>query len=293
LTLNSSPEAGIVHNLSRFIVVVLMVVGWCGGFAAAQTSQPTARPGPPSLNPDLPTLWIIGDSTARNGRDLGWGSHLPKYFDASKINISNQAIAGRSSRTFINEGAWARVLPQIKAGDFVLIQFGHNDSSPVDTGPARGVLPGIGDETREVTNRGGRTETVMTFGGYLRKFINESKSRGAHPIVMSHTARNIWTDGKIERGIGDFPKWAGEVADKEQVPFIDFTNLAADQWQKLGQEKMSTMFPRDHTHTSPEGADLNARFVVSGLRGLKPPVLDAYLSDAGRAVEADQTHVKP
>jgi lysophospholipase L1-like esterase len=284
-----------VQNLSRFIVLAMVLAGVLVGGAHAQTSQPAAPgrgAGPAPLNPNLPTLWIIADSTASNGRDLGWGSHLNKYLDATKVNIANRAIAGRSSRTFISEGAWARVLPQMKAGDYVLIQFGHNDSSPVDTGPARGVLPGIGDETKEVTGRGGQKETVLTFGGYLRKFINESKEKGAHPILMSHTARNIWTDGKVERGIGEFPKWTGEVAAKEHVPFIDFTNMAADTWEKMGAEKMAAMFPRDHTHTSAEGADLHARLVVSGLRGMPNAPLDGFLTEAGRGLEAQGKYAR-
>jgi lysophospholipase L1-like esterase len=288
----SFAEADNVRNISCLIVLALAYVGAFSASVAAQTSQPATRPGPAALNPNLPTVWIIADSTASNGRDLGWGSHLSKYLDAAKVNVANRAIAGRSTRTFINEGAWARVLPQIKAGDFVLIQFGHNDSSPVDTGPARGVLPGVGEEIQAVTNRSGQVEMVMTFGGYLRKFINDSKAKGAQPILMSHTARNIWTDGKIERGIGEFPKWTAEVAAKENVPYVDFTNMAADEWETMGQAKMATMFPRDHTHTSAEGADFHARLVIAGLRGLKPAVLDPYLSEAGQAIAANAKYAR-
>src|ERR1700730_13795640 len=91
--------------------------------APRQTSVAQNAP----LNPALPTLFIVGDSTARNQADLGWGDHFAHYFDTSRINIANRAHAGRSSRTFINEGSWDKVLAEMKPGDFVLLQMGHND----------------------------------------------------------------------------------------------------------------------------------------------------------------------
>ena len=77
----------------------------------------------------LPNLFVVGDSTASNGPDLGWGSHLAGYFDESKINVHNRARGGRSSRTFQTEGLWDKVLEELAPGDFVLIQFGHTNSS--------------------------------------------------------------------------------------------------------------------------------------------------------------------
>src|SRR5438034_729084 len=103
-------------------------------------------------NPAAPTIFIVGDSTASNTAQgqLGWGDPFTSYFDRAKINVVNRARAGRSSRTFQTEGLWERVLADLKAGDFVLIQFGHNDGGPLDTGRARGSLAGMGDEGREV-----------------------------------------------------------------------------------------------------------------------------------------------
>src|SRR5260221_14057577 len=103
---------------------------------ATAFSQTPATPDAPTqtsvvqnapLNPALPTLFIVGDSTARNQADLGWGDHFAHYFDTTRVNIANRAHAGRSSRTFINEGSWDRVLTEMKPGDFVLLQMGHND----------------------------------------------------------------------------------------------------------------------------------------------------------------------
>ncbi len=99
------------------------------------------------------TLYIIGDSTVRNTtkpNDLwGWGSIIQDYFDSSKLYVSNQAMAGRSTRTYVKEGRWDKVLSTLKAGDFVMIQFGHNDGAKPDTSKAgyRGVLRGTGEDS--------------------------------------------------------------------------------------------------------------------------------------------------
>ena len=103
----------------------------------------------------LPTIYIIGDSTVKVGTagQRGWGDELGAFFDAQRINVVNHAIGGRSSRTFITEGRWAASLAQMQKGDYLLIQFGHNDSSAVnDASRARGSLKGIGPETQEIDN---------------------------------------------------------------------------------------------------------------------------------------------
>ena len=102
-----------------------------------------------------PTLFIVGDSTVKNNTagQQGWGDPLIKLFDPEKIKVENHAIGGRSSRTFQNEGRWDRILGAAKPGDFVLVQMGHNDGGSLDDPRrARGSLPGIGDETREIDN---------------------------------------------------------------------------------------------------------------------------------------------
>src|ERR671932_761744 len=102
----------------------------------------------------------VGVTTANNNANgaQGWGDPFVAFFDASKINVLNRARAGRSSRTFLTEGLWDKVLQDLKPGDFVLIQFGHNDGGPLDTGRARGSLPGLGEEAKEVTMPDGRKE---------------------------------------------------------------------------------------------------------------------------------------
>lgn len=98
---------------------------------------------------DRPTLYAIGDSTVKNGKGKGdgglwgWGNYIAAYFDTTKINVENDALGGTSSRTFQTKGLWDSVLKKLKPGDYVLMQFGHNDSSPLDdTARARGTIKG-------------------------------------------------------------------------------------------------------------------------------------------------------
>jgi lysophospholipase L1-like esterase len=177
-------------------------------------------------------------------------------------------------------------LQDLKAGDFVLIQFGHNDGGPLDTGRARGSLPGLGEETQEVSMPDGRREVVHTFGWYNRKFISDVKAKGATPIILSLTVRNIWKDAHVERGSGQFRRWAEETARAEGVRFVDLTTIVADRYEALGEKKVRPLFGPDHTHTSLAGAEFNAEAVVAGLRGLKGDPFKNYLSARGREVKA-------
>src|SRR5437660_1368869 len=102
----------------------------------------------------------------------------------------------------------------------------------------------------------------------MRQFIAETKAAGANPVVLSLTVRNIWKEGKVERGSGQYRQWSPEIAKAEGVPFVDVTNAIADQYEKMGEAKVKAWFPEDHTHTSAEGADFNASMVVAGLKGI-------------------------
>jgi lysophospholipase L1-like esterase len=233
----------------------------------------------------VPRLFIAGNSTASNGKVNGWGSHLQKYFDPDKLFVLNRARAGRSSRTFVTEGLWNSIRDNLNPGDYVIIQFGHNDAGEInDDRRARGSIPGTGDETVEIENQvTGNHEVVHTFGWYLRKMINESRVKGATPIVLSMTARNVWSDGKIERE-NTFCTLARETAAQNRVMFIDLRNIIADQYELLGPIRVRELFPADHTHTGPDGAFINAALVVSGLKAANSPLIQ-MLSELGRSVD--------
>jgi rhamnogalacturonan acetylesterase len=224
------------------------------------------------LSNNKPTIYIIGDSTVRNTNrpQCGWGEMIGEFFDSTQINISNQAMAGRSTRTFIKEKRWDKVLSTLTEGDYVFIQFGHNEGSKPDTSRAgyRGVLRGTGDETVSLTWKDSSIEVVHTYGWYLKKFIKEAKSRGARPIICSMIPRNQFVEGKVKRANNDFGKWAKEVAESEGVFFIDLNAITADKYDVLGPDEVKKLFHGDHTHTNVEGAKINAASVVQGIRNL-------------------------
>lgn len=236
---------------------------------------------PEPANPALPSLILIGDSTVRNGRDdgqgkgaegqWGWGNPIAAYLDTTRINVVNRAVGGLSSRTYRTSGHWDRTKPFIKRGDWVAMQFGHNDASPVnDNSRARGVLRGTGPEQEAITNLlTGKPETVVTYGAYLRGYIAEIRAAGATPVVASPVIRKRWeADGKtVTRAGGNFAGWAAEVAKQEGVAFIDLNEWGAKRYEALGKDIVATMFPPDPetVHTNWLGAAVNAQLVIAGL----------------------------
>jgi alpha-galactosidase len=239
----------------------------------------------PAQTDSLPTLYLIGDSTVQNGSGRaadsmwGWGSLVGKYFDATKLRVVNRAIGGRSSRTFLTEGRWDGVLQEIKPGDFVMMQFGHNDGGGLTGNRGRGSLKGNGEETQTITNSAGVVETVHTYGWYLRQYIAGAKTKGATPVVVSQIPRNIWTDGKVGREANGYGKFAREAAEKGGAAFLDLNELVAARYEQIGEPTVREMFfqPGDHTHTTLAGAKLNAAMVAAGVRGLKDGKLAASL----------------
>jgi len=286
------------------LCLTFLTCGLLSGFAQVKdnTIAPppeSAKPIPEVINPALPTLWVASDSTAANGgpNATGWGVPLPDYFDLAKVNVVNRARGGRSSRTFITEGLWDKLLEGVKAGDFVLIQFGHNDAGALNEEPpgsnrplrARGSTPTLGEETQEIDNALTKQhEVVHTYGWYMRKMVADTRAKGATPIILSLTVRNEWRDGKVERHNGPWRKFSAEIAHASGFAFLDLTRLIADEYQRLGATKVATFFPKDHTHTGPEGAELNASLVVAGLKGIRKGPFKELLSAKGLVVEADR-----
>ncbi|MBB4044250.1 lysophospholipase L1-like esterase [Bacteroides reticulotermitis] len=229
-----------------------------------------------------PVLFTVGDSTVKNKDDdkngmWGWGSVIADLFDPNKISVENCAMAGRSARTFLDEGRWDKVYNALQPGDFVLIQFGHNDGGDINVGKARGELHGSGGESKVfLMEPTGKYQVIYTFGGYLRKFILDVQEKGAIPIVLSHTPRNKWKDGQIERNTDSYGKWTRETAESTGAYFIDLNKLSADKLQKKGAKKTAAFYNTDHTHTSFKGAQLNAQSITEGLKESDCP-LKQYL----------------
>ena len=233
-----------------------------------------------------PVLFTIGDSTVKNADknpdDMwGWGSVIHELFDLNRITVENHAMAGRSARTFLDEGRWDKVYNALQPGDFVLIQFGHNDIGDINVGKARGELKGAGDESKVyLMEKTGKYQVIYTFGWYLRKFIRDAQEKGAIPIVLSHTPRNMWDNGKIIRNTSSFGTWTKAAAEATGAYYVDLNQITADNLQEIGYEKglrlVGEYFKRDHTHTSLKGAKLNAESITEGLKAVDCP-LAGYL----------------
>jgi rhamnogalacturonan acetylesterase len=234
-----------------------------------------------------PTLWLIGDSTMQNGSGKGesglwgWGAPIAAMFDRTNLGVKNCARGGRSSRTFLTEGLWDKVLREMQSGDFVMMQFGHNDGGPLSGPKARASIKGNGDATQEVMREDSdRKEAVHSYGWYLRRYIADTEAKGAIPIVLSPIPRNIWKDGKVARASNDYGKWAAEAAKAGGAFFIDLNEIVARHYEAEGPEKVLAQYftAKDHTHTNAAGAKLNAECVMTGLRELKDCPLKALLA---------------
>ncbi len=258
---------------------------------------------PRPWNPKIPSLILIGDSTVRNGADdgqgkgaegqWGWGNPIETFFDTAKINVVNRAVGGLSSRTFLTGGYWEKALAMVKPGDFVVMQFGHNDGGAInDTTRARATIRGIGEETEEIDNQLTKQhEVVHSYGWYLRKFVDDTRAKGATPIMCSLIPRKTWDkDGHIARNKDDYAGWAEQVATAEKIGFIDLNDHIATEYDKLGHDAVMKLFPEvtpdEHTHTNLAGAQLNARIVVAGLKALPGDPLSAYYSPAAAEIAA-------
>jgi lysophospholipase L1-like esterase len=213
-----------------------------------------------------PTLYTIGDSTMADkinpdeNPEKGWCQVLPSFFDLNKITIDNRAVNGRSTRSFINEKRWESVYKSLKKGDYVFIQFGHNDEK-------------IADSTRY-------TNPHTAYRYNLIRFVTEAREKGAIPILFSSIARRNFNEHGVLVGThGEYPIEARLVAQEFNVPFIDLGYFSEVLEQSYGPEKSKDLhlhfkagehpyYPEgktDDTHLSYKGALEIAKIVVAEL----------------------------
>ena len=230
-----------------------------------------------------PVLFTIGDSTMKNGKgkgdggQWGWASFFTQFVDTNLITVENHALGGRSSRTFYTEGLWNKVLPGIKKGDYLIIQFGHNDGGSFNTGRARASINGIGKESQTfIMEKNGGPEEVFSFGHYLQIYIRQAKAQGATVIVLSHTPGNTWEGDKMVRNNETYGLWSKQVAEQEGVHFIDMNDFIAKRCEALGKEKTNELY-KDRVHTSQEGAIFNCNALIEGLKSISELGLNKYL----------------
>lgn len=278
-----------LYHATRRAAALLMAALALSLTATASADESATRPAADAK----PTLFIIGDSTVKNGNadGVGWGEVISEHFDLDRIDVENHAIAGRSSRTFRLEGRWDRVLEKAKPGDFVLIQFGHNDGAdPQDPQKPRGSLRGMGDETVTWFHPHlEREEIIHTYGWYMRQYVKEAKEAGLIPIVASYVPRAPRHGQTISTDLDDmYGTWSKQVAEQTDVAFLNLYGLIAEEYAKMEaeqphsvKEKLFVGGDRDYTHTVKAGAELNAKKVVEGIRDLegKAGKLANYLED--------------
>ena len=244
-----------------------------------------------------PVVFFTGDSTVKNADSdddgmWGWASQAYTVFDTTRVTLVNAAMAGRSTRTFVREGRWESVYNSLQPGEFVTIQFGHNDIRPIADRKARGTIPGSKDTLHVYKmDADGSYEVVYSFGWYLRKMIDDVREKGATPILVSLTPRNEWPGGRIERRDDTYGRWYREVVEQTGVDFIDMHNLSADFLDRKFavsslpadpekakakvaaiKQKAGRYFKKDHTHASKLGAQMNAQSFARGLKAAGSPL---------------------
>jgi lysophospholipase L1-like esterase len=271
-----------------FLVSMMALVAAASAMAQSPTQTQPAHDSIPPTSPTLhPALFLVGDSIMKTGTGTGdtgpwgWGSEIVSLFDPAKIHVYNEGHGGRSSRSFLEEGLWTNALDRVQPGDFVIVQFGHNDSANSKNYPDRATITGGGDETTEF-GVGPAKKTIHTYGWYLRQYVADAKAKGATVIICSPVPRNTWVNGKIRRGFDGYAQWAAAAAKTSGALFIDLNTIAADHYDALGQEKTATYF-NDYQHTKKNGARLNAESVVEGIKQLTDCPLRNDLASAPAA----------
>lgn len=210
-------------------------------------------------------LHLVGDSTMSDKPnqaypERGWGQLLPQFL-LPQLTVVNHAANGRSTKRFLDEGRWQLLLSELGNGDYVLIQFGHNDSKQSD--PARYAAFDSDYQT------------------LLKQFIANVRSRGATPMLASSICRrNFAEDGSLTRDLADYANAAAKVATETEVSFFDLQQLSCDFWQQLGKDASQPYFIQvpaglyqkfpdgkvDNTHLTLQGASKIAQFFVQELK---------------------------
>ena len=212
-----------------------------------------------------PTIYSIGDSTMSNRKagtnEAGWGQMLPEHL-TDAIRVDNHAQAGRSTKSFISEGRWQAVLNLLQPGDYVFIQFGHNDEKE--------------DEARH-------TEPMTTFKDNLRRFITEAQDKGATPVLFNAMVRRKFgPDGKLQNTHGDYIRAPFEVAEEMAIPYVDAEQLSRQLVEQLGPEDSKQLFmwyppkKKDDTHLNRKGALQMSKLFLDATAEVVPE-LKAYI----------------
>jgi lysophospholipase L1-like esterase len=214
---------------------------------------------------NLPVVYVCGDSTIcdQPGENFcSWGQMLPRFFKPD-VTIANHGESGESLSSFIGEQRWAKVMSLMKPGDYMIVQMGHNDEK--EKGPGVGAL--------------------TTFKANLKKFVADTRSKHATPIIVSPMERRSFdANGKVKLSHGDYPEAFREVAKEDNVAFVDLTALSIKFYEALGADKAYLAFAgtgtnRDATHHDNYGAYELAKIVVQGIIDDKVDLAKSVVAD--------------
>jgi lysophospholipase L1-like esterase len=214
------------------------------------------------------TIFLAGDSTMaakmpEKRPETGWGEMLGQHFKNGTVRIENRAMNGRSTKTFISEGRWQEIIDDLKKGDFVFVQFGHNDESK---------------------DKGERYTPPEDYKKNLVRFVEEVRAKGGNPVLLTPVMRRRFDqDGKFYDTHGEYPGIVRVVANELKAPLIDMHHLSEVVIVKYGVEGSKKLFLQlkpgenanypngieDNTHFSPLGAEEMARLAVEGIRANK------------------------
>ncbi|KAG6916744.1 hypothetical protein DXG01_005564 [Tephrocybe rancida] len=212
------------------------------------------------------TVYLAGDSTMAKGGGgsgtEGWGQFLGQYLTIPVVNL---AIAGRSARSYTDEGRFTTLINTAKSGDYVIIEFGHNDGSSgaVDNGREDAVGDGY-NTTATVTESDGSTKVIHTFPYYMQNAVTALQVKGAIPIVSSQTPDNLWTGSVISAG-SRFVGYQKTVGTRTGAVYVDHYDYVAQAYNVFGQTTVTSWYPIDHVHTGPTAANIVAQAFVRGL----------------------------
>ncbi|CAA7265900.1 unnamed protein product [Cyclocybe aegerita] len=230
------------------------------------------------------TIYMAGDSTMAKGGGgsglEGWGTFLGQYVTIPVVNL---AVSGRSARSYTEEGRFATIIDTVEPGDFVIIEFGHNDVSAgaVDNGRQAAV----GDDyngTAIVKTANGTSIVIHTFNYYVENAINAVKAKGAIPIIASNTPNNSWVNGAIAAP-ARFVGYSALAASRTGISFVDHYRYTAQSFQSVGEATTNTYFPKDYKHPNPAGANVIAQAFVRGVACVKSS-LAGKINAAGKSV---------
>ncbi|KAL0936092.1 rhamnogalacturonan acetylesterase [Colletotrichum truncatum] len=222
----------------------------------------------------VPTVWTCGDSTMAKGGGgggtEGWGPFLQYSFSTSKAKVDNRAIGGRSARSYTREGRFDTVAGLVQPGDWVIMEFGHNDGGSLSTSDnGRTDCFGAGTETCKTTYNGVQ-ETVQTFPTYLKNAATKFAARGAKVIISAATPNNVWETGSFQWKADRFYYYSWLAVEQLGGPskgfyFVPHGEYAAQAMKNLGAKTINENYPNDHTHTAPFLADVMHKAFILGL----------------------------